>query len=266
MSNLPDLQAEIQKKLDTLEAEMQKLRRQLTSSQKLATVGTMAGILAHEFNNILTPVMNYAQLALNRKEDLQLSEKALQKALSGSQRAALICERLLGLVREDDQIRSLPLAELVDQTIGAMGRDLTKDSIDLICNINPAINVRGQTDQIQQVLLNLIINSRQSMLETGGTLRIEAAADQSFNVVHVSVIDTGCGIAAENMDKLFQPFFSTKINAERQDQQGTGLGLTICKQIIEDHGGTVEASSQLGKGTCITFTLPRNDKKLAAAC
>ena len=195
MSNLPDLQVEIQEKLDALEAEMGKLRRQLISSQKLATVGTMAGILAHEFNNILTPIMNYAQLALKRKEDQQLAEKALQKTLSGSQRAALICERLLGLVREDAQIRSLPLAELIEQTIGAMGRDLSKDSIQLICNIDPTIRVRGQTDQIQQVLLNLIINSRQSMLETGGTLRIEAGTDQNSGMVHVSVIDTGCGIA-----------------------------------------------------------------------
>ena len=97
--------------------------------------------------------------------------------------------------------------------------------------------------QLLQVFLNLFVNARQAMSKTGGTLLIHARGDQNQWIV-IKISDTGCGIQTDMVDKIFEPFVSTKTQATQTDQKGTGLGLMVCKDIIEKHGGTIDVSSK----------------------
>jgi signal transduction histidine kinase len=117
--------------------------------------------------------------------------------------------------------------------------------------------VEGDSVQLEQVLLNLLINARHAMLGRGGSLTIKASEIENSPDVKLQVIDTGPGIPEKLLDKIFEPFFTTKGTARKGESKGTGLGLAICKEIIEHHGGRIEVASEVGKGTTFNVYLPR---------
>lgn len=232
------------------------MRDQLRRAQRLASVGTMSAMLAHEFNNLFTPVVAYASHAL-QTGDVDMMKKALDKTLKHVAIIRGMCDRIVGLVKNGESgASSYPVRKLVDDALGCLGRDLSKDNIVVNIQVDPALAVRVNGHQIQQILYNLILNARQAMLGRHGRLTIDAepvGADQT--AVHVR--DTGCGIAPENIDRIFEPFFSTKENADRPDQRGLGLGLAICRDLAEEQGGELTVESEVGVGTTFTLTLPR---------
>lgn len=238
------------------EAHINTLEEQLLTAQKLAAIGTMACLVAHEFNNILVPMINYAELALKHEDDAALMRKALEKTIKHGNRAALIIQSMLGMVRDQNQSRQqVKLVPIVNDCFTTLARDLKKDRINVEINIPADLTVYTVPGQLQQVLLNLIINARQSMLDSGGTLTIEAA-DTGAGAVQITVADSGCGIETALIDKIFEPFFSTKTDADKPDQKGTGLGLSVSKNIIEAQGGTIEVCSQPSEGTTFIIKLP----------
>lgn len=248
----------LQAHLDQLERQFAGLRDQLRHAQRLASIGTMSTMIAHEFNNLFTPVMAYARQALDTG-DVELMKKALDKTLTHIQIIRQMCDRIVGLVKNGETGHSChAMLGLVENALGCLGRELTKDNIAVNVQIDPQLVVRVNGHQIQQVLLNLILNARQAMLGRRGRLSIDAAPDGAGKVT-VHVRDTGCGIREEDVARIFEPFFSTKQYAERPDKRGLGLGLTICKDIIEEHGGQLTAESKLGEGTTFTFTIPAAD-------
>jgi signal transduction histidine kinase len=242
-----------EQQLRRYQAEIEALRRQLAAAQRRATVGTMVAMVAHEFNNILTPVLNYAQLA---RQKPHLAAKAVEKAADGSQRAAAICRALLGMTAEapPDPV-PVCLADLVAQTLTAMAREPAKDAIDLRVRVPRDLRVTTQPIELQQVLLNLLMNARTAVLAGDGSRRIDVGADAARDVVRLNVRDTGVGIAPDDMPHIFEPHFSTRSD-EDSSGGGHGLGLAICRQIVEALGGRIEVQSTRGKGATFTVVLP----------
>jgi signal transduction histidine kinase len=239
--------------------QLDALQEQLTESQRLATIGTIAAVIAHEFNNLLTPIVSYSQFALQSAQgeqpDMELICKALTKAFQSSSKAGRICQSMLGLARGQNSLGDVPIQKLIDETLLVLARDPAKDGIALRVQVQPGLAVRGDTVQLEQVLLNLLINARQAMLGRGGSLTIKANTCDDEQV-RIQVIDTGPGIPSAVLPKIFQPFFTTKGTVRKGETRGTGLGLAICKEIVEHHGGRIEVESEVGRGTTFSIHLP----------
>ncbi|MEO6434537.1 MAG: ATP-binding protein [Tepidisphaeraceae bacterium] len=250
---------QLQRQVDSTQEQLDYLRDQLAESQRLATIGTIAAVIAHEFNNLLTPIVSYSQFALSSAEsatpDMELIRKALRKAFASSTKAGRICTSMLALARGESTFSDVSVQRLVDEALLVLARDPQKDGIALRVQVQPALVVRGDEVQLEQVLLNLLINARQAMLGKGGSLTIKASSDAGGDV-KIQVIDTGPGIPAQLLPKIFQPFFTTKSATRKGETQGTGLGLAICRDIIQSHGGRIEVASEVGRGTTFTIVLP----------
>jgi two-component system NtrC family sensor kinase len=248
--------------LASVQQQLEGLREQLTETQRLATIGTIAAVIAHEFNNLLTPIVSYSQYALQSVEagtpDLELVHKALSKAFQSSTKAGRICTSMLGLARGESIFGQVAVQQLVDETLAVLARDPQKDGIALRVQVEPSLSVFGDPVQLEQVLLNLLINARQAMLGRGGSITIKAQRFEP-DQVKLQVIDTGPGIPPRLVPKIFQPFFTTKATVKRGEQKGTGLGLAICKEIVEHHQGRIEVQSEMAKGTTFTIYLPSKE-------
>jgi len=235
------------------------LEEQIRATQKMATLGTMACMVAHEFNNILQPMINYSELALKDQDDVELMRKALTKTIEHGNRAALVIQSMLGVVRNQDHERkTVLLLKLVDECLACLDRDLNRDKIRVKRDIPDDLTVHAIPSQLLQVFLNLFVNARQAMAQTGGKLSVQGRSDRDEWVV-IEISDTGCGIQSDMVDKIFDPFVSTKTQVKQSDQRGTGLGLMVCKDIIEKHGGTIDVHSEPGTGTTFTIRLPSEE-------
>jgi signal transduction histidine kinase len=242
-----------QEKLQRLTAEVAALRRQLRQAQRLATVGTMTAMVSHELNNILTPIINYAQMA---RRNPALVEKAISRAAEGGQRATSICKAILGLVREDtDRPSRISLAEVVQDTIDAMARDPKRDCIDLRVRVPAELALTTRRAELQQVVLNLLINARAAVLEKAGPRWIDVSARRRNGTVEISVCDNGVGISPEHVESIFEPFFTTKDGSD-EGSHGHGLGLAFCRQAVESLGGVISVASRPGEGSTFTVRLP----------
>jgi signal transduction histidine kinase len=253
----------LEKTLEQLASAQQQLdllREQLTQTQRLATIGTIAAVIAHEFNNILTPIVSYSQYALTSAQgdapDMDLIKKALIKAFLAADKAGKICASMLSLARGQSNFSKMSVQKLVEEVLTVLARDPQKDGIALRVQIEPEMYVQADSVQLEQVVLNLLINARQAMLARGGSLTIKASRCPEGNQAKLQIIDTGTGIPEKLLPKIFQPFFTTKGTARHGEARGSGLGLAICKDIIEHHGGRIEVESQVGRGTTFTIYLP----------
>src|SRR4051794_38024514 len=148
-----------------MQRQLDMLREQLTESQRLATIGTIAAVIAHEFNNLLTPIVSYSQFALSSAEtdkpDMEIIKKALSKAFQASTKAGKICQSMLGLAKGQSQFSQVPVQQLVDEVLLVLARDPRKDGLALRVQLQPDLTVTGDIVQLEQVLLNLLINARQ---------------------------------------------------------------------------------------------------------
>jgi signal transduction histidine kinase len=237
----------------TSEADL--LRRQLLQAQKLSSVGALASSVAHEFNNILTTIINYARLAQRSPGDEASVTQALEKILKGGQRAAVVINSMLGFARNTSTRREdVDVVALIEETLVLTEKDLSKHRIQVEKKYLGRPTAHVVPAQIEQVLLNLIINARQAMTR-GGRLRLEVRDNPRTNMVEISVADTGVGIPPERLRLIFEPFFTTK-EPDGEGHGGTGLGLSVCRQIIEQHQGRIRVESLAGKGSTFTVKLP----------
>jgi len=219
-------------------------------------MGTMTAMVAHEFNNILTPIINYAQLA---RKNPRLVAKAIERAADGGQRAVHICNALLGITGQPpSEPTEHDLAELVGETLEAMARPLSKDGIDLDLAIPAGLKAKARRVELQQVLLNLLINARTAVLakERSAARSVRIDADHDHEWLRIRVSDTGIGVSAENFARLFEPFFTTR-GDDDSGTPGHGLGLAICREILTAMGGDITAQSVPDEGTTFTVCLPR---------
>ena len=253
MANQSDIDA-LQQRIGELERQNVALQQQLVQAQKLGSVGALASSITHEFNNILTTIINYAKLGMRHK-DADRRDKAFDKILSAGQRASKITTGMLSYARGSGNRReATDLVGLVESVLTLVEKDLQVHRIHLETQYVDHAVANINANQIQQVLLNLIVNGRQAM-SAGGSLTIRVAANPQTQTAELSVRDTGGGIPADKLPKIFDPFFSTK-SADENGQGGTGIGLSLCRDIIESHRGRIRVESLVGRGTTFTLKFP----------
>jgi signal transduction histidine kinase len=241
--------------LMTAPSEADLLRQQLVRAQRLCSVGTLASSVAHEFNNILTTIINYAKLGLRPQSSESSRLEALEKILKGSQRAAAIVGSMLGYARNQSlQMEDTDLIALVEDVLLLCEKDLSKHQIQLEKKFQGRPHAPVIRVQVEQILLNLIINARQAMSH-GGRLTVEVRSNSMARLAEIRISDTGVGISPEKLRLIFDPFFTTK-EPDEEGHGGNGLGLSVCRQIIEQHQGRIRVESVVGKGSKFTVKLP----------
>ncbi len=244
----------IESHVDALAGQFEQMKLQLRQAQKLASIGTTAAMIAHEFNNLLTPVVAYARQALDT-QDPALMKLALTKTLERTDVLRQMADRVVGFARNpEDAIRAVNVLDVVTRAIGCLGRDLARDNIAQNLQIDSGLTVRANDNQLLQVFFNLILNARQAMLGRRGRLTVDAI--RRGDQVEINVRDTGSGIDPKHLPRIFEPFFSTKQYEGKTDRRGLGLGLSITRDLIREFGGGITVQSQLNTGTTFTITLP----------
>jgi len=233
--------------------ELKQLQEQLIQSEKMASLGQMAAGVAHEINNPISGIMVYLHMIMKDLEDDRIDKKQALKFLGDSKdelkRCSKIIKSLLDFSRQSHpRLTPVNLGGILDETFEILAHKAKLQDIEVIWNVDPGIpSIQADPDQLKQVFLNLILNAIQSM-PRGGRLTIRAAlADDN---VRVDIEDTGCGITAGNIGKLFTPFFTTKEKGE-----GVGLGLAMAYGIIKHHGGDILVSSFAEGGTTFSVIL-----------
>lgn len=249
-----------------LALEKKGLEEQLIRTQKMEAIATLSGGIAHDFNNILGGILGYTELAMvHLGENHPVTERYLIRTLEASKRARDLVQQILRFSRKE---------------AGAMGpvsvKSLFKEAVKLIQSTLPATirvveriatekeTVMGDAAQLHQLIMNLCVNAYHAMKTDGGTLTVELSETvvEETRIKHgvecrpgphlkLSVSDTGIGIAPEVMDRIFDPYFTTK-----KANEGTGLGLWVSLGVVKTHGGLIEVASTPGAGTCFTVYLP----------
>jgi signal transduction histidine kinase len=244
-------------------SEADQLRQQLLQAQRLSSVGALASSVAHEFNNILTTIINYARLGMRAENDPAARTQAFEKILKGGQRAATIVNSMLGFARNHStQAMRTDLVRLVEEVLLLTDKDLSKHRIKVEKKFHDRPEPRVVPGQIEQILLNLVINARQAMTG-GGHLRIEVRTNRRTHMAEIRIADSGMGIAPDQLRLIFEPFYTTK-EPDEHGHGGTGLGLSVCRQIIEQHRGRIRVESVVGKGSTFTVKLPLGDDDIPA--
>ncbi len=248
MENQETSVAALQERISYLEEQIHRL-------QKLTALGELVGTTTHEFNNVLTTIINYAKMGV-RHRDQATRDKAFEKIYASGQRAARITTSILGFVRNRSAGQEpIDLTKLIDDSLVLVERELAKYRIKIELQIEPAPPAMVNANQIQQVLLNLLINARQAMPQ-GGQLTVRLSHDPVARFVDISVRDTGMGIPPDKLPRIFERYYSTKTGPDASGQGGTGLGLAFCRDVIEAHRGRIRVESSPGRGTMFVVRLP----------
>ncbi len=239
----------------SLEDQIALLKQKLAHAQQHAALGELVGTTTHEFNNVLTTIINYAKIGLRHKDEAT-RDKALNRIFAASQRAARITSSVLAMARNrSNSIEPTDLAALIDESLVLLEREMNKYRIAVEKEFETVPQVLANGNQIQQVLLNLLINARQAMT-SGGRVILRLSCPAPHDMVDFVVRDTGCGIPADKLPRIFDPYFSTKSGPDATGKGGSGLGLSSCREIIESHRGRIRVESTPGKGTAFTIRLP----------
>ena len=222
--------------------------------QQLCGLGEISAGVAHEMNNALTLLIGWLELLLaDFKHDQQL-HSTLQLLMDESNRIAQLTRNLLDVARGDQAMdQDISLSELFVEVLTLVRYEMRNSNIELESSLPESLPpIRGNSGRLKQALLNLLLNARQAMPD-GGKVRVSATEDGA-GFIRVAVADTGCGISEETRPRIFSPFFTTK-------RDGTGLGLSVTRKIVEDHGGSLDMESTPGKGARFTLSFPMTTAK-----
>ncbi len=241
--------------------ERVRLEQQLIQQDRLASVGLLAAGVAHEVNTPLTGISSYAQMLLEETPPEDPRRSLLERIVHQAERASSIARGLLSISRagasprSGDVRESIQLDELIGETVGLLGHQITRSGAQVITEVEEGRLVAwGDRSRLQQVLMNLLLNALDA-IEPGGTVRVHAGlrrnGAEDVGRIFIDVTDDGAGIAEEIRDRIFDPFFTTK-----KPGRGTGLGLAISYSIVREHGGTLSAESAPGRGTTMRIELP----------
>jgi PAS domain S-box-containing protein len=235
-----------------LRQQAQELEQQLIASGRLVSIGELSASMAHEFNNPLGIVLGFAQALLTDMDPGDPNYRPIQIISEETKRCEKMVRDLLefGRPKSTDFIWT-DVTGIIDKTLEMISTRLYKQNVEAIKTIAPQLpRINADPQQLQQVLVNLCLNAVDAMPE-GGKLTVAAMQDSSEQMI-LAVADTGFGIDADTLPKIFQPFFTAK------KWRGMGLGLPICERIIKSHGGRIDVVSQPGHGTTFTLHLPLN--------
>ncbi len=234
--------------------ERKKLLSQIQESA-ISAVGFLSSGLAHEFRNILASVDGRAQIAVY-KNDIENYQKLVQLVRQQSRRGANLVRNLMTFsnslrVRRKEYFA---LDQLISQAISMVQKELEHSGIRVEVELEEHLFAHIHVSEIQQSLLNLIQNAAESFIESQGTLRI--VLEKAESKAQIKILDNGRGIPQKDLDKIFQPFFTTKGHGSSQPQYGSGLGITVALNCIREHRGSIKVESELKVGTCVTILIP----------
>jgi signal transduction histidine kinase/ActR/RegA family two-component response regulator len=242
-----------------------KYERQLQQVLKIQAIGTLAGGIAHDFNNILFPIMGYTELTMDEVSEDSVAHKNLEEILKAANRAKGLVQQILTFSRQSGQERKPVKVQYIIKEALNLLRASIPASIEIIHNIDNDCNpVMGDATQIHQVIMNLCTNAYQAMQDKGGKLEvilsevdigyeetIEKIGMQPGKHLQLTVKDEGCGMDASVLERIFEPYYTTK-----EQGKGTGLGLSVIHGIIKNHGGDITVASSPRKGTTFQVYLP----------
>ncbi|MFY9259540.1 MAG: ATP-binding protein [Gallionella sp.] len=234
--------------------ERRAFEQHIFQSEKLAALGVMAGGIAHELRNPLAVSFSAAQFLsglLGSTDDLAFQQECVNKIIDGIQRSSAIIENLLRFARPapSDRVGTLDLVALAQETISVLAPQAKLQKIKVLERYaDNSVSVSGNSNLLQQVLMNLILNACQAM-PTGGEIVVDVKREAGEALIRVS--DTGCGVSPANLRRVFDPFFTTQPVGK-----GTGLGLSISHTIVKQHGGEIELHSIEGQGSTFIVCLP----------
>lgn len=240
------------------------VKRQVQQAQKMQAIGILAGGVAHDFNNILTAIMGFAELSLLHCKDRPVLENNIHEIIRGADRAGKLIKQILTFSRQTEKnVATLRLAIVIKEALKLLRASLPAN-IDIIQDIDSSLKVRVDPTQMHQVVMNLCTNAYQSLRTDKGCIEvglhsthinvhqgIEIGNLSAGDYVCLTVVDNGGGISAEYISRIFEPYFTTK-----EKNEGTGLGLSVVHGIVTDHGGAVNVKSVVGEGSVFTIYLP----------
>jgi signal transduction histidine kinase len=231
------------------------LETQLSQAEKMSSIGLLAAGVAHEVNTPLAVISSYAQMMAKQINGDEKLAALMDKITRQTFRASEIVNNLLNFSRTSaTEFSDINLNKIITETLALLEHQLKTSRIKVETDFHDDLpTIHGNAGKLQQVFLNLFLNAKDAMAGSGGTLRV---ATNNGAAVHVSISDTGTGIAPEHIHKIYDPFFTTK-NAPREGQsRGTGLGLSVTYGIIQEHAGKIRVESRPGQGTQFDLEFP----------
>jgi len=246
------------------EQERERLQDQLTQAQKMEAIGTLAGGIAHDFNNILMAIIGYSQLAMDNLSDPAKAMRDLKEVLKAGDRAKDLVGQILTFSRKSEATRSPLALHIVVKESLRMLRSMIPTTIEIRQNLVDSGLVMSNQTQIHQIMINLCTNAAHAMEERGGVLEVglrrvdmDHSAARTTGLtpgpyLQLTVSDTGHGMSPEIVERIFEPYFTTK-----EQGRGTGLGLSVVHGIVKSHGGAVVCRSVTGGGTSFDIYFPR---------
>jgi PAS domain S-box-containing protein len=245
------------------------LENQIRQSQKMQAIGTLAGGVAHDFNNILTAILGYAELSQAQCSPESLLYKNLEEIVRAADRAGKLVDQILQFSRQGEKsVSSLKISLIINEVLKLLRASLPAN-VELVADITREVFVKADPTQMHQIIMNLCTNAYQALEGKGGTIWIRLFTRtlspregvvigrlQPGNYVCLQVEDNGVGIPPEYLQRIFEPYFTS-----RKLHEGTGLGLSVVHGIVNDHRGTVTVESTVGVGSCFTVYLPESDEQ-----
>ena len=230
------------------------LEAQLAQAEKLSSIGLLAAGVAHEVNTPLAVISSYTQMLSKQLRDDQRLAPLLDKITRQTFRASEIVNGLLNFSRTGAaEFRSTDLNMVVRETLSLVEHQLKAARIELVTDLDPALPaIQGNSGKLQQVFLNLFLNARDAM-GPGGRLCVST---RSNGAVTVAVTDSGSGILPEHVERIYDPFFTTKTASKEGERRGTGLGLAVTYGIMQEHAGKIRVESRPGAGTTFALDFP----------
>jgi signal transduction histidine kinase/CheY-like chemotaxis protein len=246
---------ELDRQNRSLEAIVRERTERLLQSEKIATMGSLLAGVAHELNNPLAVVLWQTHLLRESAPEPAIAA-GVEKIMTGAERCVRIVRNFLALARQQTPERTqVGLNGLVNDSVELLTYELRSDNVEVVLSLADDLPILwADGHQLQQVLVNMIMNAHHAVRQRPADARmisITTRSDGALRRVHIEIIDSGPGIPAEIRGRIFEPFFTTKPVG-----QGTGLGLSLCRGIIEEHGGTITVESESGRGTTFEITLP----------
>lgn len=250
--------------VDRLQHRVAELEAQLERAERLVTLGSMTGSVAHELNNMLTPLLSYAGLALSNLHDEAIVRKALQKTLQTAERAGEVTDSLLRSTSDANRTNSgsCLLDTVVQDALASLVRDPGRDGVEVLVDVPSGLHLAMSHGAMQQVLMNLILNACDAMRPGPGTLAIHAKIASndpnkcSTSMATIRVTDTGPGMPPDLIGSVFEPLVTTKKEPRAEQRGGAGLGLTVCRKLVTQAGGDITVRSSQGLGTCFSIQIP----------